>query len=77
MDQIGVDTIMNKLIQVAVVQKISEKSVDKMKDIATKEQMGKLIVEFAAVAEAGRQFCISTYLMEGDDPLVFGEHLEL
>ena len=68
---------MDKLISVAVVQKISEKSIAKMNDIATKEKMGKLIVEFAAVAEAGRPFCIATYLMEGDDPLVFGEHLEL
>ena len=76
-DQIGVDSIMNKLIPVAEVQKISEKSVAKMNKIATKEKMGKLIVEFAAVAEAGRPFCTSTYLMEGDDPLVFGAHLEL
>ena len=52
-DQIGVDTIMDKLIPVAVLQKISEKFIAETNEIGTKEKMGKLIVEFAAVVEAG------------------------
>ena len=48
-----------------------------MKNKATKENMGKLIVEIAAIAEAGKMLCESTYLMEGDDPLVFGAHIQI
>ena len=68
---------MNELIPVAVSEKNSEKSVEKMLSIATKENMGKLTVEIAAIADSGRLLCESTYLMEGDDPLVFGTHLHL
>ena len=61
----------------AVEENFSEKSVTKMKNIATEENMGKLIVEIAAIDEAGKLFCESTYLIESDDPLVFGAHLQI
>ena len=61
----------------AVEENFSEKSVTKMKNIATEENMGKSIVEIAAIAEAGKLFCESTYLKEGDNPLVFGAHLQI
>lgn len=69
MDQVGVEIYMNNLIPEALEKKISERSVQKMIKVATKENMPKIIVETAVVSETGISFCVSTYLLEGDDPL--------
>jgi len=49
--------------------KVLRKSVNKLIDAADKLLLGKVIVEFAIVAQVGKPFCIATYSIESDDPM--------
>lgn len=77
MDQVGVGNIVNALIPEALEKKFSDMSMQKMINVTSQESLLKLIIETAAVAEAGRAFYVATYLPEGDDPIVLGGHIEI
>ena len=47
-------------------------SAKKMKQIACAENIPRLLLEAAAVADVGKLFCQSTYLPFGEDPLALG-----
>ena len=64
-----IEDVVVRLIPVLEEKKLSTASVKKMKEIAIPKCMPRLMVEAAAVADVGRFFCQSTYLLEGDDPL--------
>jgi hypothetical protein len=69
MDSFGILRIVNELIPTLEALKLSTKSVNKMKRVASPENIPRLIVEAAAMADVGKLFCQSTYLLEGEDPL--------
>ena len=72
LDTFGIKNIADGLIPALQEMNVSVQSVKKMKQIACPENIPRLLVEAAAVADVGKLFCQSTYLLEGDDPLAIG-----
>ena len=56
---------------------LSKISIKKTDSDASPENLAIMIVQFDAVANAGRPFCVATYLAEGDDPIIFGVYIIL
>ena len=69
MHEIGIETIVNDVIPIALQNQWSEKSVNKLSDLVSKENLPRIMVEIAAVTDVGKMFCETTYILEGNDHL--------
>ena len=67
--EIEIETIVNDAIPISLRNRQSEKSVNKLSDLVSKETLPRIMVEIAAVTDVGKIFCETTYVLEGDDPL--------
>ena len=69
LNEISIETIIKDVIPIALEYKWSEKSVNKLNELISEETLPLIMVELAAVADIGKIFCETTYVLEGDDPL--------
>ena len=66
----GIRNIISTWVPYAEDKKLSEKSIVKLKkSYDTTPKLLKIEVQAATIAEIGREFCLATYLSEGEDPL--------
>jgi hypothetical protein len=74
-EQIGLVKIMKQHVPVCVKNEWSKASMDKLVKLGSPDKLPKLTVQMASIAEAGRPFCESTYMLEGKDPLALTAYL--
>jgi len=78
LDQFGIEKFMKEVVDWCMENKFSEESakalVAFMNDPVNR---ARVLIEAAAHASAGLLFCIVTYLLEGDKPLIFVAYREL
>ena len=73
--ELGIEKFMTDVVAYCLENGYSEASVKKLTALMSDPVvMARVLIEAAAQTDAGLIFCIVTYLLEGDNPLVFVAH---
>ena len=75
---IGIDKLVEDWAPTCVSQEASTETARKMiKEMSSFPYQAKVLMQIAAIVDAGRPFYQSTYILEGKSPLVFTTHIFL
>ena len=74
-NKIGIEIIAGNIATHCINKGWSTNSFQSIQQIATPEKIPIILVEGAALLDAGKVFCNATYILEGDDPLILSAYL--